>query len=120
MGSFFSMIKSILGPSDPSANLAPQAAQLRLKGNPSPQLVDVRTEEENREGLIKGSKNIPLHELEGRLGEIPKDRPVLLYCRSGARSGAALSILKSRGYTEVAHISGGMMAWGGQGLPIDV
>ncbi len=72
-------------------------------------LVDVRTREEFASGHVAGARNIPLQELEARLGELPQGRKVVLYCRSGARSANAAGLLQRRGY-EVVDI-GPMSAW---------
>lgn len=61
-------------------------------------IVDVRTPEEFRSGAYPGAKNIPVQELSGRLSEIPKDKSVVVYCRSGSRSAKATQILKQAGY----------------------
>ncbi|MCB0065323.1 MAG: rhodanese-like domain-containing protein, partial [Caldilineaceae bacterium] len=53
-------------------------------------LIDVRSPAEFAEGHITGAKNMPLQELPQRLAQIPHDKPVMLYCRSGNRSGMAL------------------------------
>lgn len=61
-------------------------------------IIDVRTVGEFREGHIKGSKNIPLDTINGKLNDIKKlDKPVIVCCRSGMRSAQAASILKSAG-----------------------
>ena len=61
-------------------------------------IIDVRTVGEFREGHIKGSKNIPLDTINGKLIEIKKlDKPVIVCCRSGMRSAQAASVLKSVG-----------------------
>jgi hydroxyacylglutathione hydrolase len=52
-------------------------------------LLDVRTAEEYAEGHIRGAKLIPVQELEQRISEVPKDRQVYVYCRSGGRSSRA-------------------------------
>lgn len=65
------------------------------------QIIDVRSPGEYAGGHIKGSKNIPLQELAGKLNMIKKDKPVITCCASGMRSSSAKGILKSNGYTEV-------------------
>ncbi len=73
-------------------------------------LLDVRTPEEFRERHIDGAVNIPVQELAQRMSELgAKDRPIVVYCRSGARSATATSMMKSAGY-EVLDI-GGMGSW---------
>ena len=69
-------------------------------------IVDVRTPDEFRGGAYPGAKNIPVQDLPARLAEIPKDKPVVLYCASGGRSGMAASLLKRAGYTEVFNAGG--------------
>lgn len=74
-------------------------------------LVDVRTPEEFASGHVEGAVNIPVQELDRRLGELaPKDRAVVLYCRSGARSARAAETLKAEGFTAV-HDIGPMSRW---------
>ena len=84
-------------------------------------LVDVREAGEFKGGRIANSRNIPLKELGGRLGELEKlkSKPVLLVCQSGQRSGQALATLKKAGFTEVASLAGGLHAWQQAGMPVD-
>ena len=69
-------------------------------------IVDVRTPDEFRDGAYPGAKNIPLSDLGQRMGEIPKDKPVVLYCLSGARSSSAARALKQAGYTDIVNAGG--------------
>jgi phage shock protein E len=69
-------------------------------------IVDVRSPEEFQGGAYPGAVNIPLQVLQARLKDIPKDRPVVLYCASGARSGMAARILKQAGYADVVNAGG--------------
>lgn len=69
-------------------------------------LLDVRTPEEFRARHLEGAMNIPVQELAGRVHELgAKDRPVVVYCRSGARSASAATLMKRAGY-EVLDIGG--------------
>lgn len=62
-------------------------------------LLDVRTPAEFSDGHVDGATNIPVQELASRMAEVgPKTRPVVVYCRSGARSATATGMLKSAGY----------------------
>jgi rhodanese-related sulfurtransferase len=72
-------------------------------------LVDVRSPDEFSSGHIEGAKNIPVGNIAARAGEIPKDKPVVLYCRSGARSSRAASVLAGQGYE--VHNLGPISAW---------
>ena len=69
-------------------------------------VVDVRSPEEFRDGAYPGALNIPLQDVGRRLAEIPKDKPVVLYCASGARSGMAARMLKQAGYADVVNAGG--------------
>jgi len=69
-------------------------------------VVDVRSTDEFRDGGYPGAVNIPLQALAARLGEIPKDKPVVLYCASGARSGLAARQLKQAGFADVTNAGG--------------
>jgi len=69
-------------------------------------VVDVRSPDEFRDGAYPGAVNIPLQDLGRRLAEVPKDRPVVLYCASGARSGMAARMLKQAGYADVVNAGG--------------
>ena len=68
-------------------------------------LLDVRTPGEFASGAIPGAKNVPLNGLPAILPTLPKDQPILLYCRSGARSGMAQRFLAQEGFD--AHNIGG-------------
>lgn len=73
-------------------------------------LVDVREPGEREKIRPAGSRHIPLAELPGRLGELPRDRPVAFICRSGSRSAAATQVATKAGMTAL-NVSGGMEAW---------
>jgi phage shock protein E len=69
-------------------------------------VVDVRTSEEFADGAYPGALNIPVQELGSRAGEIPKDKPVVVYCASGARSAFAARVLKANGWKDVLNGGG--------------
>lgn len=73
----------------------------RLVSGEQALLLDVRTRDEFANGQVKGSINIPYEQLSERCDELPKDRPIILYCRSGARSNVAEKILRERGFTSL-------------------
>lgn len=74
-------------------------------------LIDVRTPAEVAEGAVAGSINIPLQEAEQRLAEFPKDKDLLIYCRSGKRSMAVSNFLIQNGYERVFNVEGGILAY---------
>ncbi|OCT16843.1 sulfurtransferase [Paenibacillus pectinilyticus] len=77
-------------------------------------LIDVREPGEVKQGFIPGAVNIPVTTMSRRVGEIPKDRQVYLYCRSGMRSKQAARILRKQGFKEISHLRGGIMSWKGK------
>ena len=81
-------------------------------------LVDVRQPDEYIQGHIPGSMLMPLDELESRLSELPGDKDLFFYCRSGARSQAAaiLSLDSGIAFQKVHNLMGGMMGWDGRSL----
>ena len=98
--------------------VSPTEAATWIKEKQNLQIIDVRTEGEYAGGHLAGAKLIPVQEIGKRLSEIDKQRPVLLYCRTGHRSGNALKILLDHGYTEAKHMDGGITAWQAAGLPV--
>jgi hydroxyacylglutathione hydrolase len=75
-----------------------------------PFVLDVRRAAEFKEGHIAGARNIAHTRLLSRLAEVPKDRPILVNCRSGARSARSCSLLQKHGY-QCTNLAGGMLAW---------
>jgi rhodanese-related sulfurtransferase len=82
------------------------------------ELIDVRSDQEVLRGVIQGARHIPLHLLPSRYQEIARDRPVVFYCQSGARSMQAGQFLTARGWPEVYNLSGGVQGWLRNGLPM--
>ncbi len=83
------------------------------------QVLDVRGRSEWDGGHIPGALLVPLAELPDRLGEVPTDRAVAVHCQSGSRSAIAASLLRARGVTRVANVTGGFSAWVQAGLPVE-
>ena len=75
------------------------------------QLIDVREPDEVATGTLPGAINIPLGDLPARVSELDKNRPVVLLCRSGARSGQAAEFLSASGYADVTNLTGGMLGY---------
>lgn len=84
-------------------------------------LLDVRENHEYEAGHLPNSRHIPLGKLKDRLGEIDKYRqkPVLVYCRSGQRSASACAKLRKQGFEQVFNLKGGILAWESAGLPVE-
>ena len=100
-------------------NMGPGQAWDWLRQNPQAQLIDVRTPAEFGQEHLAGAKLIPLQEMETRLPEIHKNKPVMLYCLKGGRSSQALQFLKDRGFKDLFQIEGGITAWKEKGLPVE-
>ena len=84
-------------------------AQLRQLSDPL--LIDVREPFETRQGYLEGAWLIPLGQLERHIDAIPRDRDIVLYCRSGQRSAHALEMLRAAGFRRAKHLKGGYLAW---------
>ncbi len=67
---------------------------------------------------INGSLHLPLNHLHERIGELPPNRPLLVYCAGGYRSSLAASLLQRAGLHQVSEIAGGLSAWTAVGLPV--
>jgi len=83
-------------------------------------VLDVRSAAElsGELGHLMGAQHIPLEELRARAGEVRSDRPVVVVCQTGRRSGMATQILAQAGIANVANLAGGMIAWRDLGLPL--
>jgi rhodanese-related sulfurtransferase len=83
-------------------------------------ILDVRTKEEFDLGHLDSTVLIPVDELETRYGELSKNIPVIVYCRSGSRSARAAALLISKGFSQVYDMTGGINSWTGKGYPVIV
>lgn len=83
-------------------------------------VLDVREDAELKEGTIGKAKHIPLSTLDQRLRELDKhrDKTIIAYCRSGARSSRACSKLRKAGFEKVVNLRGGILAWREANLPV--
>lgn len=83
-------------------------------------ILDVRSMAEFKDGHIVNAVNIPLNGLGSNLKQIEKhrDKPVVIVCRSGSRSGSACGVLRKNGFENVKNLRGGMLAWENSSLPV--
>ena len=81
--------------------------------------VDVRGPGERAQKFVAGSISLPLNHLAERAQELPRDRPLLVYCAGGYRSSIAASLLRQQGFTQVSEIAGGLAAWETARLPVE-
>ena len=84
-------------------------------------LVDVCEAAEYQQGHIPGTVSMPLSNFAARSGELQKhkDKPVIIVCRSGNRSGRAAVMLRKQGFESVYNLSGGVSAWQRENLPME-
>ncbi len=84
----------------------------RLKGEQKPFLLDVRNPYEVEIASIPGTDLvIPLDQLSERIAELDKQAEMVVYCRSGARSGQAVAFLRHHGFSHVTNLNGGVLRW---------
>lgn len=112
--SFAALADGELAPLSQDAYLA-----LPQSGEQAPFVLDVRAPEEFVTGHVPGAVNIPYDQVAARLAEVPKDKDIVLYCRSGRRAGMAAEVMAANGYTRLKHLEGDMPAWIEQGRPVE-
>ncbi len=81
-------------------------------------LIDVREDNEWAAGRIPNAIHISLSTLASSVASVPKDKPIVVQCRSGARSAAGVSVLQAHGFENVLNLQGGILGWQKAGLPI--
>lgn len=108
--SVFALYLSLVGPGCvPEGGAQVSSAEAHQLVRQGATLVDVRTPEEFAGGHLDGARNVPLDALTARVTELPRDRAVVVYCRSGARSARAAAVLRGAGH-DVRDL-GPMSAW---------
>lgn len=91
----------------------------KLRAEPSAfHLIDVRGPGEWAQGVIAGAETVPLHMVPIHLQQLETDKPIVFYCRSGARSAQACAFFMARGNANVINLRGGVMDWVRRGLPL--
>lgn len=95
-----------------------QVTQLINRGKTT--VLDVRSAEEFAAGHVRDAKNIPLADLNNRIGELEKakSRTIVVVCQTGARADKAVRQLKAAGFEDVLSLDGGVTAWTAAGLPV--
>lgn len=103
------------------ANAVGTLEATRLMNQPGALVLDVREDAEFASGHLPKARHIPLAQLGTRIGEIAKfkEKPVIVTCRSGARSGSACRALRNAGFTQVYNLKGGVPAWEQASLPVE-
>ena len=78
-------------------------------------LLDIRSAGELAQGMLPDAEHLPMHLIPVQLNELPKDKEVILYCHSGARSYHACAYLSQQGFDNVVNLRGGILAWARSG-----
>ncbi|MCU7922268.1 MAG: sulfurtransferase [Candidatus Thiodiazotropha sp. (ex Dulcina madagascariensis)] len=81
-------------------------------------LLDIRSAGELVQGVLPDAEHLPMHLLPLRMSELPKDKDVILYCHSGARSYHACAYLAQQGFSNVINLRGGILNWARSGYQL--
>ena len=92
--------------------------QTRLANGDDIILLDIRSDAEVAQGMLPNSEHVAMHLIPLRMQDFPKDKDIVLYCRSGARSHHACSFLNQQGVTNVINLRGGIISWARSGFEI--
>jgi len=97
------------------------SAALQLINHKNAVVLDVRESSEYDAGHVLNAKLVPLGKIKERIGELEKykDKPIVVVCRSGNRSGTACFILGKQGFSQAYNLAGGVLAWQKAGLPLE-
>jgi len=93
------------------ASIDAQAFQALIASNKPVFVLDVRQQDEYDAGHVDSAVLIPSNDLPGRYSELPKDKPIVVYCRSGIRSARAVAFLRAQGFANAFSLAGGFMGW---------
>ena len=110
-----SFLRSLMGPGVPSVSVQ-EAAEMQ-GDDVGALIIDVREPNEYAQIRAKGAVLLPLGRLNSRVKDLPRDRELLLMCRTGGRSQNATQFLAANGFENVTNITGGIVAWHQAGLP---
>ncbi len=99
-------------------NVKPQEAYNLVGQRSDLYLLDVRTLGEYQQARLEGARLIPIDQFTKRLSEVPKNRPILVYCAVGSRSAQVVNYLARKGYPEIYNLYGGIYAWAQKGYPV--
>jgi rhodanese-related sulfurtransferase len=95
----------------PTTGLEVDAAELaEMISSGDVEVIDVRRDYEYEAGHIPGARHVEMNDLTASAGSLPKDKPVVFYCRSGNRSGMAAEAFGQAGF-DAHNLAGGIMAW---------
>jgi rhodanese-related sulfurtransferase len=110
-----SFFRSLMGGGVPAVDVQ-QAAEMQ-GDHVGALIIDVREPNEYDQLRARGAVLLPLGRLNSRVKDLPRDRQLLLMCRTGGRSQNATQFLQAQGFDNVSNVSGGIVAWHKAGLP---
>ena len=115
------LIWSVFGNRMRGVNEVNAAEALNLINHKNALVLDVREDSEFKSGHLLNAKWIPLGRLVDRIGELERyrEQPVVVVCRSGARSASACATLGKQGFTQAYNLSGGVIGWQKSNLPLE-
>lgn len=119
----FAVLLSVVAFAGEAPGIGGDALLARMAGgDEAPVVLDVRTPKEFAEGHVPGAINISHDELEARLPELEadRDRDVVVYCRSGKRTGLALDVLEKAGFKRLYHLEGDYLGWAAASRPVEL
>ena len=103
---------------DVAPGISPRDLHERQQRESAPLVLDVRTAAEFDAGHVPGAVNIPHSALASRIGELPLDNGVVVYCMKGPRARLGENTLREAGVERILHLDGGFNAWRESGLPV--
>jgi SulP family sulfate permease len=120
------VVKHVYGDNVPPAPSSPLGHHLQvppeqffeLTFDPDAFLIDVREPAEYKRAHLEGAQSMPLRELLQNAGDLPRDKLLLISCRSGRRTARALFVLEDLGYERLVGLRGGILAWRATKLPV--
>ena len=98
--------------------ISAEQLKARLDQGDDIQLLDIRSDPEVQQGIVPRSQHLPMHLIPLKLLDLPRDKDVVLYCRSGARSFHACAFLMQQGVRNVINLRGGILDWARCGYEI--
>lgn len=91
---------------------------IKLANNQDGLFLDVRSPEHFKAGNVPQSRNIPAADVPGKLGSLPKDKPIIVVCERGRTAVGVVNTLKGKGYDNVYCLQGGLASWVEAGMPL--
>jgi rhodanese-related sulfurtransferase len=99
-------------------DISSREAKTLIEKNKNVFLLDVRTPQENNQARLPGTVLIPINEFERRMGEVPRNKTILVYCAVGSRSKQVAEFLSKSGYKDVYTMTDGIVGWYRNGFPL--